>query len=62
MGIGDWGLGEHDTNCLLLSSIILLTLYVCSFNVCITLYLFSFILYILIVLSSEQETNSPELN
>ena len=53
---------EHDTNCLFLSSIILVTLLLCSFNICITLYSFSFILYNLIVLSSEQETNSPEFN
>ena len=34
----------------------------CSFNVCITWYSFWFILYNLIVLSLEQETNSPEFN
>ena len=45
-----------------MSSIILLTVSLCSFNVSINLYLFSFILYILIELSQEQEANSPELN
>ena len=53
---------EHDTNLLFLSSIILLTQLVWYVNVCITLYSFPFILYNLIVLSSEPETKIPELN